>query len=388
MTSRSESVELLPEHTERTPLTEDQGWSRNYKKLEQIGSGGWAVVFKAVDAGGRQVALKLSKTEHEQLRRFEREVEALTKINHPNVVAILESGPGWYVMPLAEGNLTELAPELSDEERVEAIAHIAAGLAAAHAASFTHRDVTPNNMLRMKDGERSFWALSDFGMVRRPPGMSSMPATKGRLGTQGFMAPEVPLLGAHKATPLADIYGLGRTIEFITTAKWPVHQEAIVAPAVWEPLVSKMTCHPLEDRFQSMEDVLAALPVVRARIKDERRANFVEATTEPSAPLRPQELAVLNAIVALTSETFTEQDLRNETRKTASRATITVGLLGLRDRGFLDESRNDDGYRIGEQLSPLGTQWVLSHHDKFHQQLEPEAEPQGPAPFPNDDAPF
>jgi serine/threonine protein kinase len=400
--SNSASLELMPEHQEPRPPDEDQGWYRSYTKLAKLGEGGCAEVFKARDGGERIVALKISKTGVEELRRFKREIEVLSGLRHRNVVELLESGDGWYVMPLAEGNLTELAAELSDEERIELVAHIAAGLGAAHAREFTHRDVTPNNMLRMRDGDRVYWAISDFGMVKRPPGQSSVPATKRGLGTVGFMAPEVAILGGHEADHRADIYGLGRTIEFMTTGTKPVFVEPIAVPPIWEPLVSKMTCHLREERFQQMAEVSVALDQVRARLKAQRRASFGTAVV-PTAPpqpqeieLGPQELVVLRSILSLTTGVFTEFDLRRWSKQTIPRRTLAIGLIGLRDRGFLTEVLTEQGNPC-EYLSESAKKWVLAHRNEVEpppMAPQPEAlvevePPTDDMPPPgDDDAPF
>ncbi len=233
----SSSLPLTSQHL-GADLQPGFGWEETYKKLDSLGRGGCAEVFRALDKrSGELVALKVSNESGEELRRFSREVATLRKLHHQNVIEILDAGDSWYTMRLADGNLTSLAPELCDEERIEAVAQAAQGLAAVHIAELVHRDVSPNNILRI--GKR--WVVSDFGFVRKPPGMSSEPKTRGAMGTPGYMAPEVQALGSHKATSHSDMYSLGQTVAFITTGKHPRSGERPRVPRIWESLVDKMT---------------------------------------------------------------------------------------------------------------------------------------------------
>jgi serine/threonine protein kinase len=197
---------------------------------------------------------------------------------------------------LADGNLTSLAPELCDEERIEAVAQAAKGLAAVHATGLVHRDVSPNNILRL--GER--WVVSDFGFVRKPQGMSSAPKTRGVLGTFGYMAPEAIILGSHQVDPRADVYSLGQTVVFITTGKNPHPEHRTPVPLIWESLVKKMTAVAVNDRFQTMEEIVAALPEVRRQLKEQRRAEWSRGH-KTAEGLLLQERKVLTWIVQVTN---------------------------------------------------------------------------------------
>jgi serine/threonine protein kinase len=195
--SSSASIPLTPQHQGGEEPESGFDWRERYKQLDSLGEGGFAEVFKARDLRtGEDVALKVSKSSGGDPRRFSREVAILQALRDEHVIEIRDAGDNWYTMPLADGNLTNLASELCEEERIKAVIHAAKGLAAVHAAGWVHRDVTPNNILRIEER----WVVSDFGLVRKPQGMSSVPRTRGILGTHGYMAPEVLLKDAHAAT--------------------------------------------------------------------------------------------------------------------------------------------------------------------------------------------
>jgi serine/threonine protein kinase len=125
-------------------------------------------------------------------------------------------------MPLAAGDLTALCSDLSDEDLRDVLCDVADALAAAHAAGFVHRDVTPMNILMLAGDDR--WVLADWGLVRRPRGLTTTRLTgSGQpAGADGFMAPEL-LRGAHRhASPASDVFSLGRV------AAWAVAGEPLL----------------------------------------------------------------------------------------------------------------------------------------------------------------
>src|SRR5947209_5842050 len=110
--------------------------------------GGEAEVLPATDRqSGDLVAFKrlLNKTEH-SIARLKREVEVQRKIQHPNVMPVLDWSDHfhWYVMPLASGTLGRMPTPISTAQLIEVVDDTIAGLVEAHRYGFIHRDVTPN----------------------------------------------------------------------------------------------------------------------------------------------------------------------------------------------------------------------------------------------------
>ena len=166
---QSDSVGLTSQHVIRGRSAIEQpvdGWPSQYEATHAIGSGGQARVFGARDARGRAVAIKVPHVDTVARSRFRREVEALERCRHRHIMPLLDQGDAWYAMPAADGALGALAPALSEEERLEVIAHVAEGLAHAHALDCCHRDVTPGNVMRLSDDLGRRWVIGDFGTVR------------------------------------------------------------------------------------------------------------------------------------------------------------------------------------------------------------------------------
>ena len=200
-----------------------------YMVLDHLGAGGMGTVHSAWDRElQRKVALKLVRPERKtgegatQARaRFLREAQALARLNHPNVVAVHDTGlvgdDVFLAMEFVEGDdlraYLDRLPKLDDPRRwpqvVEIFQAIGQGLAAVHAAGLVHRDLKPANLMVGKDGRAR---VMDFGLARLvgsegdpaeapaaellSPQLGSSPLAASltgsglRLGTPSYMAPE------------------------------------------------------------------------------------------------------------------------------------------------------------------------------------------------------
>jgi hypothetical protein len=186
-----------------------------YELRRLVGRGGMGVVYEAHDHLIDQlIALKIVRAEYAGERawaeRLAREVKLARQINHPNVCRVYDFGVAdghpFLTMELAAGGtLREEIREgalaaRSIEQRLGDLRAMAAGLAAIHGAGIIHRDVSPQNVLRMGDGRL---VLSDFGLATdRFDGTSSVHG-----GTAAYMAPEVIRGGG--ASFASDLWALG-----------------------------------------------------------------------------------------------------------------------------------------------------------------------------------
>ena len=123
-----------------------------YEILAPIGAGGMGEVYRARDTRlNRDVALKVLPVDfaHDPARRqrFEEEARAVAALNHPNIVTVYDVGENFLVSELVDGQTLRVAGKLSERQAIDLAIQIAEGIAAAHAAGITHRDLKPDNIM-------------------------------------------------------------------------------------------------------------------------------------------------------------------------------------------------------------------------------------------------
>ncbi|WP_053673639.1 serine/threonine-protein kinase [Streptomyces sp. NRRL B-1140] len=208
-----------------------------YRLDVEIGRGGMGEVWRAYDETlARAVALKLllpQDTDATAASRFRLEAQTAGRLNHPNVVGVLDFGEYdnrlYLVMELVEGD--SLAGVLNGSgalpaERVALLAaQASAGLAAAHAQGIVHRDVKPANLLLDAAGTLK---IGDFGIARflDDPG-AALTATGQIIGTGLYLAPERAL--GKPAGPASDMYSLGCVLYQLLSGRPPFEADTAVA---------------------------------------------------------------------------------------------------------------------------------------------------------------
>jgi len=256
-----------------------------YEIVSPLGVGSMGEVYRARDSRlGREVAVKLIPVNHAQDEiardRIEREARIVASLNHPNILALYDIGTAngamYMVTELVDGEpLRGLTPPL--RKCLDIAAQIADGLAAAHAAGITHRDLKPDNVMVTRDGRVK---LLDFGVALRSRLIADMEATisyeeTGLLtGTLGYMAPEQ--VRAIDVDSRADIFSFGALLyELLTGARAfqgataadvmtavltadPPALPPAVPPAVRD-IVQRCLEKNRDERFQSARDLGFAL---------------------------------------------------------------------------------------------------------------------------------
>ena len=212
--------------------------SNRYQLERQLGRGGFGVVYLALDRQlhSKHVVVKILITsfDDEKWRRkkFEQEIEALARINHPNVVLVTDTGETadgrpYLVMEYIEGvTLRSIlkARRMEFAEIADVARQVASALTAAHDAGVFHRDLKPANiMLQALDQSEQCAKLIDFGIARltRPEDLFESSANI-LAGTVPYMAPE-QLNG--KPCPASDIYSLGVIVYEMVTGRRPFEAE-------------------------------------------------------------------------------------------------------------------------------------------------------------------
>jgi serine/threonine-protein kinase len=204
-----------------------------YRLEKLIGEGGMANIYLARhDLLKRPCAVKLLKPARatdEMVARFEREVQLVSQLSHPNIVEIYDYGRSadglfYYAMEYLDGiNLAELVARDGPVPLPRALGllrQVCAGLAAAHAAGLVHRDVKPENLMVCPQAVGDSVRILDFGIVKRVASPHSRDLTRGLriLGTPMYMAPE-RLRDPAEADARADIYSFGAVAYFMLSGR-------------------------------------------------------------------------------------------------------------------------------------------------------------------------
>ena len=216
-------------------------FGERYRVLSLLGAGGMGQVFRVEDAtSGQALALKvlrpLDADDIDRVRRFQREIQILTRIRHPAVLHILDWGDSaaglYFVTELVDGEDLKVALRRRGAwpaaEAAALGATLAEALAAAHAQGVVHRDVKPNNVMIARDGSVR---LLDFGLARGAGiDLATLTRTGTILGTPGYMSPEQ--FDAHGVDERSDLYSLGVVLFEVLTGRLPFTGQTPIAVAL------------------------------------------------------------------------------------------------------------------------------------------------------------
>ncbi|MBQ2890065.1 MAG: Stk1 family PASTA domain-containing Ser/Thr kinase [Clostridia bacterium] len=210
-----------------------------YEIIEEIGSGGMAVVYKAkCRILNRYVAIKVLRTDlkddAEFLRRFNIEAQSAASLTHPNIVSIYDVGTEgdlhYIVMEFVEGiTLKEYIDKnvlLNWKEALDYAIQIAKGLEQAHKNSIVHRDIKPHNIIMTSEGVLK---ITDFGIARASM-QSTVTAEDTAIGSVHYVSPEQARGGY--VDERSDIYSLGIVLYEMLTGKVPFDNESPVSIAI------------------------------------------------------------------------------------------------------------------------------------------------------------
>ena len=221
-----------------------------YEILEKIGSGGMAVVYKALDHRlNRFVAIKILKADLAQdpdlRRRFHAESQAVAMLSHPNIVSVYDvnhsGGVDYIVMELIEGiTLKQYINRkgiLNWKEALHFTTQIVKALEHAHSRGIIHRDIKPHNIMLLKDGNVK---VADFGIARLLTTQNTL--TKQTLGSVHYISPEQAKGDA--ADTRSDLYSVGVVMYEMLTSRLPFEGDSPVSIAIQH--ISSVPLQPRE----------------------------------------------------------------------------------------------------------------------------------------------
>jgi serine/threonine protein kinase/Tol biopolymer transport system component len=309
-----------------------------YEIRSQLGAGGMGEVYLARDPKiNRDVAIKVLpaafSSDSERLRRFEQEVQATGKLNHPNILAVYDvethDGAPYVVYELLEGETLRArlsAGALSARKAVDYALQIAGGLAAAHEKRIIHRDLKPENIFITHDGRVK---ILDFGLAKlTEPAHDTEPQTDvltrrvntdpgAVMGTVGYMSPEQ--VRGKSVDHRSDIFSLGVILYEMLSGKRAFRGDSAIetlnAILKEDPLelslsnsqinsaLEKVVMHCLEkrpeQRFQSARDVAFALEALSGLTSQTSEQTLAPLVPSPTRLKKREVLAWALAAMAI-----------------------------------------------------------------------------------------
>jgi hypothetical protein len=280
-----------------------------YEILEEIGRGGFAVVYRARDTTlDRIVALKVLSPHVAEnatfVQRFKQEARTAANLHHPHIVTIHEVGEeaGWYYLAMAflpgqtlDKRLATAKGPLPLEQTVSIVEQLASALDAIHQRGLIHRDVKPTNIIVDDEGQAT---LLDFGIVRAANG-TQLTTTGEVIGTPQYMSPEQ--VEGEGIDRRSDVYSLGLVAYRICTRRAsfddalsgmmshlhtdasppPPRESNTHLPIQVKQVLRKALAKKREERYQSAGELARALrgameAAEQARQREEQLAEHYE----------------------------------------------------------------------------------------------------------------
>ncbi len=257
-----------------------------FEVKSEIARGGMGVVYKGYQPSlDRWVAIKTLPMDlagdRDLVARFKREAQAMSLLNHANIVQVIDSGQdqGQYYMAMeyVEGPSVKdlLKSETIDTDRIfDIIVQTCEGLDYAHKKSLVHRDIKPANLLY--EEKTGVVKIADFGIAhftKKDEDMLTLTAKDVGMGTMNYMAPEQKVDAAN-VTSRADLYAIGVIVYEAFTGKLPLGKFKLPSevnpklPRLLDQVVSKCLQTEPNDRYTTAGEIKTVLLEAKAVMHD------------------------------------------------------------------------------------------------------------------------
>lgn len=354
-----------------------------YEILEQIGSGGMSVVYKAkCHKLNRLVAIKVLKEEFSSdssfVGKFKMEAQAAAGLSHPNIVSVydvIDEGQLHYiVMELIEGITLKTyigrKGRLEIKESVGIAIQVAQGIAAAHEQHIIHRDIKPQNMLISRDGKVK---VADFGIARA---VSAQTLTSSAMGSVHYISPEQARGGFSDVR--SDIYSLGITMYEMVTGKLPFEgdttvaialahlENVVVPPSVYNPeipvslerIILQCVEKKPENRYSNVNEVAADLMKVLMRTEGQSGSLEIPISTgkkvsDHTVKISQKELAQINGRIPKRDEAHRQNRETAATRRPVKEDRRQNGRRNQLLEEDLDEELEEEQDSVHPQIERI-----------------------------------
>lgn len=333
--------------------------SGEYRLLTRLGVGGMGQVYKAMHRRlEKLVAVKMLPSyraaDPRALARFDREIKAAGRLNHPNVVQAYDAreidGTRFLVMEYVDGidlsALVRYCGPLKIADACELIRQAASGLQAVHEHGLIHRDIKPSNLMLSQEGQLK---ILDLGLARfraEPLESGEMTEIGETIGTAEYIAPE-QVADSHRVDIRADIYSLGCTMFRLLTGQPP-----FFGPK-YRTAVEKMVAH--------LKEPVPSVRLVRSEISESLAAVFARMVAkDPSDRFTtPQEAGSNLRELARQSQTA----IRGGASESSSAASSSSSAESLPVASTENETRGGQspaGPAVPDDLPPPAGAWFPS----------------------------
>ncbi|MDO5032152.1 Stk1 family PASTA domain-containing Ser/Thr kinase [Corynebacterium sp.] len=361
--------------------------SDRYHLRQEIGAGGMSEVFDAEDTVlGRTVAIKMLRPDMARdvnfRERFRREAQNAGKLNHPNIVAVFDTGEKdvdglmlpYIVMERVHGRtLRDIVREegpLPVAEAAQILTPVADALQASHEAGIIHRDIKPANIMLTNTGQVK---VMDFGIARAlDDSTSAMTQTSAVIGTAQYLSPEQAR--GKPADARSDVYALGCVMYEAVTGRTPFEgetpfavayqhvQEDPVPPSEYVPgdlsenerlnldavVLTAMAKHPA-DRYQSAWEFGEDLKRLGAGQLTEAARAHVNEDEHPTAMVPQHRAPIASTRPGTATGTGTEEEGKGLKWVAIGLSAALVLIIGYFGWDFWNGYREDERQQQQEQ---------------------------------------